>query len=194
MPKGYRKNGSKLGFQLGHHFGFQKGNHPSYEFKKGLVPWNKGIKTGLNPRLSLIMTGRSPSIATRKKLSKSGLGKNKGKKRPDLAKWNKINIKRGKESGNWKGGITKLTIAIRNSFKYRQWRSDVYMRDFWTCQDCFLKGGKLEAHHKDTFSDIMKRNCIQTLQEAFDCEELWNIDNGVTLCVKCHDRCHGKIT
>jgi len=31
-------------FQKGHNFGFQKGVHPPTEFKKGLIPWNKGKK------------------------------------------------------------------------------------------------------------------------------------------------------
>jgi len=45
MPRGIRKDGSKLGFQKGHSFGFQKGcNPPIRAFQEGHIPWNKGKK------------------------------------------------------------------------------------------------------------------------------------------------------
>ncbi len=43
---------------------------------------------------------------------------------------------------NWKGGITPLVTKIRNSDKYIQWRTDVFVRDSFTCQIV----GKLVAH------------------------------------------------
>jgi len=27
---------------------------------------------------------------------------------------------------------------------------------------------------------------LETINEAFACEELWNINNGLTLCLECH--------
>jgi hypothetical protein len=92
----------------------------------------------------------------------------------------------GKNHPNWKGGITPLTKNIRHCFKYRQWISDVFTRDDFTCQDCNIKGGFLHAHHIKQFSIILKENSIKTLEEALNCEELWNINNGITLCKKCH--------
>jgi len=95
----------------------------------------------------------------------------------------------GENHWNWKGGITPLKTKIFSSFKYRQWRSDVFTRDNFTCQECGnKKSGNFEAHHIKSFSDIIKGNNIKTIEEAFSCEELWNINNGITLCVRCHNK------
>lgn len=89
---------------------------------------------------------------------------------------------------NWKGGITPVVMQIRNSLRMRQWISDVFRLDDFTCQDCFARGGKLNAHHLKSFSLIYKENNIKTLQDALDCEELWDLNNGQTLCVDCHKK------
>lgn len=99
--------------------------------------------------------------------------------------------KRGDKSPNWKGGISTIKNQIYHNFKYRQWRSDVFLRDEWTCQECGIKGGfgnKIEAHHLKSLKIIISENNIKTLQEALDCEELWNINNGQTLCKDCHKK------
>jgi len=38
------------------------------------------------------------------------------------------------------------------------------------------------------FGIILKENNIKTFEEALLCEELWNINNGRTLCIKCHKK------
>ena len=89
----------------------------------------------------------------------------------------------------WKGGITPLNNQIRQCFKYRQWRSDVFTRDDFTCQECGKRGGCLEVdHYPKSFSDIFYKNEIKTLEQALDCEEFWNINNGRTLCLNCHKK------
>ncbi len=93
----------------------------------------------------------------------------------------------GSNQGGWKGGITPLTKQIRFSPQYKQWRSDVFKRDNWTCQTCNNRGGNLEAHHIKKFYKILKENNIKTLKQALKCKELWEIDNGVTLCTDCHN-------
>lgn len=96
---------------------------------------------------------------------------------------------RGERSTFWKGGITPIIILARNSFKYRQWRSDIFTRDDFTCQICGKKGCYLEAdHYPKMFSAIFYEYNIKSLQEAIDCEELWNLNNGRTLCKECHDK------
>jgi len=113
---------------------------------------------------------------TKRKISESLIGKYLGEKNP-----------------SWKGGITPLVMQIRNSFKYRQWRSDVFTRDKFNCQMCGdNRGGNLEAHHKKLLTSLIRKYEITTSEEAFCCEELWNINNGVTLCEDCHKEIHKK--
>ena len=96
---------------------------------------------------------------------------------------------RGKQVWSWKGGITSLREQIRSCFKYRQWRSDIFTRDNFTCVICRIRGNYLEAdHYPKTFSEILKEYKITIFEEALNCEELWNINNGRTLCKNCHKK------
>jgi len=110
---------------------------------------------------------------------------NKGKDRPEIS---------GAKNGRWKGGITPLKHRIWASFKSRQWRDDIFTRDCFTCQHCGdNKGGNLNAHHIKPFFSIMQFYEITTIEEALGCEELWNINNGITLCKECHREIHKKV-
>lgn len=106
----------------------------------------------------------------------------------DISNWNK------KENNpNWQGGKTTLTNIIRTSKEQQQWRSDILVRDNWTCQTCGLRGCALNVHHIDELPNIIKNNNIEDWQEAKMCKELWNKDNGVTLCLKCHKLAHREM-
>lgn len=98
-----------------------------------------------------------------------------------------------KNHWNWKEGITPLHLAIRTCVQYRTWRISVFQRDFYTCQHCNQIGHKLNAHHTTRFSKIMEEHNITTLEEALQCEVLWNILNGITLCKKCHKKEHARL-
>jgi len=134
----------------------------------GRTPWNKGKETPIKVR-------EKQRQAKLKKPTRYWLGK----RRKCIA---------GENHYNWKGGISKLAKTIRHSYKYRQWRSDVFTRDNFTCQVCDRRGTYLEAHHLKKFVAILKEYNIKTIDEAFECEELWNINNGITLCLKCHNK------
>ena len=144
--------------------------------KRGNIPWNKGKKLGKNPEHSKRMKGRQSSF----------LGKKHKPESIEKMKKSAIGIHRGDRCGTWKGGITLLSFQIRNSLKYRQWRSDVFTRDTFICQKCGKNHCYFEAHHIKMFSLIMKENNIKSFEEALLCEELWNINNGITLCKDCH--------
>ncbi len=150
----------------------------------------KGILTGKDhPMWGKPSTFKSHTEEAKKKISKGLKGKLKGKHNSLKTEF-KIGDSRlkGINNPNWKGGITSLTRKIRASFKYRLWKSDVFVRDDFTCQECDRRGGYLEAHHSEIiFSDIIEINDIKTFEQAMDCEELWNINNGKTLCKKCHN-------
>jgi len=70
-------------------------------------------------------------------------------------------VVRGKSTKR-NGGCLGLTL----------WRTAVYERDRYTCQRCGAKGGQLNAHHIVPW-------CLSPAQR-------FDIDNGITLCVKCH--------
>lgn len=46
--------------------------------------------------------------------------------------------------------------------------------------------GKTGIYSKKSFSDIIKRNSIDTIEKAINCLELRDLNNGITLCKECH--------
>jgi len=131
--------------------------------------WNKGKKMSLeaiekNRQEKLAhpiryWLGKHLSVETKKKLSISHIGKNKGKKH-----W------------NWQGGKTPRFHHSTSSPQYKKWRSDVFTRDNWTCQTCGIKGcetgGYLVAHHIKSWAKYP--------------ELRFDVNNGITLCLECH--------
>lgn len=70
--------------------------------------------------------------------------------------------------------------------EYIRWRSDVFERDEWTCKTCRKNECYITAHHKKSLHDMIINNEIKTVEQARRCVELWDINNGVTLCEECH--------
>lgn len=145
----------------------KKATQETIEKMKGRIPWNKGTE-GICKAWNKGMVGiQKHSIKTKEKMSEAH---------------------RGEKAYQWKG-LSSVYFLIRNCFKYRQWRSDVFTKDSFTCQDCGdSKGGNLEAHHIEAFYVILEKNNIKTFEEALLCEQLWNINNGRTLCIECHKK------
>jgi hypothetical protein len=155
------------------------------QFIKGNIEgFKKGHKINLGRRWKMKEKFKE-KISLIKIGNKNGRG-NKGRKHtPEEIKKMKA-AESGPNHWHWKGGITKLVNQIRTCLKYRQWRLNVFSRDYFTCANCGQKGGELVAHHIKAFAEIMKEHNIKTLQEALECEELWDIENGITLCEECH--------
>jgi len=154
-------------------------------FQKGLVPWNKDKKASKETRrkLSESHKGKKFSEEHKRKISLANKGKPKSKEH--------ILKITGKNHYNWKEGITSLGQQIRQCFKYRLWRSDCFHRDNFTCQRCGKRGGELSVdHYPKMFSVIIEEYKIKSLEEALNCEELWDINNGLTVCWNtiCHPR------
>ncbi len=74
----------------------------------------------------------------------------------------------------WRGGVTPEHDKIRHSAQYYEWREAVYKRDNYTCQECGARGVRLQADHIKPF--------------AYFSELRFDINNGRTLCVPCHEQ------
>lgn len=86
---------------------------------------------------------------------------------------------------NFYRGATELNKLLRQTAEYRIWRKSVFERDAYKCQLCSV-GGKLNADHIKPFAVILAENNLKTLDDALNCSELWNMENGRTLCIPCH--------
>lgn len=87
---------------------------------------------------------------------------------------------RGPNSVNWIHSRTmEERIKDRRYPEYYEWRRQVFERDDYTCQICGLRGGRLNAHHIQSFAKFPE---LRT-----------DLTNGVTLCKDCHSTYHRKI-
>ena len=99
----------------------------------------------------------------------------------------------GEKNHAWRGGISPLYESVRSTSKYLDWRDAVYKRDNYTDVITGEKGnGNLNAHHIVPFAEIMRKNNITTLEEAFACAELWDVNNGITMIDKNHIAYHAR--
>lgn len=111
----------------------------------------------------------------------------------------------GKNSHLWKGGISPLAMAIRNSLYSATWRTGVFKRDIYVCQECGVHNNDLRSHHIRPFKDILQeflqmysqfsviddRDTLIRLAESY--EPFWDIDNGKTFCRDCHKKEHSEV-
>ena len=70
-----------------------------------------------------------------------------------------------------------LHLSQRKCLDYKIWRKKVFIRDNFTCKCCGSKK-RLNAHHKLSYK------IYNTLR--------FDVDNGITLCERCHSKFHGK--
>ena len=107
-------------------------------------------------------------ISSKTEFKKGHIPFNKGK--PHLVREN---------NPNWKGGIIPEQNALRQTYKYKNWRKAVFERDNYTCRECGAKSSKnnkvyLEPHHIKPF--------------ALYPELRFEVFNGLTLCYDCHQK------
>jgi 5-methylcytosine-specific restriction endonuclease McrA len=130
--------------------------------------------------------GKKRSAATRKLISEVQIGR---KHKPETIEkfkgripWNKgmRGYKSGANHYRWKPDRTpKLNSwQLKGSTEYKGWRTLVFNRDSYMCQECGQQGGDLEAHH------------IVPVRTAPD--KIYIVANGITLCRPCHLKTLGK--
>lgn len=84
-----------------------------------------------------------------------------------------------------RGRKSKIRNLIDKTKKYKEWRTKVFTRDNYKCILCNKKGS-LEADHIKPLSFIIKENNIKSYKDSLKVVELWDINNGRTLCISCH--------
>lgn len=114
--------------------------------------------------------------------------------------------------------LKKIENRIRSKGKFWRWRDACKERDHSTCQDCGINEEEIEkdkpkipqkptakfwkkytkywithnihVHHKKPIHEIIIENNLKTHKYFNECKELWNLNNGVTLCQNCHRKKH----
>lgn len=82
----------------------------------------------------------------------------------------------GENHWNWQGGKSKENDE-HDSNEYKQWRLAVYQKDKYQCIKCGSKE-RINAHHIFAWK--------------YYPEKRYDVDNGITLCEKCHIQIHQK--
>jgi len=153
-----------------------KGHTTSQETRDKISNSEKGkrLSTKTKKKISKATKGMKRSAETCKRIGEGHKGISPSKEtRRKLSE-----AQKGDKSWHWKGGISKESHLIRCGIEFRLWREAIFARDNWICQKCDTRGGTLHPHHILNFADYP--------------EVRFAIDNGITLCKKCHKEFHNK--
>ena len=148
---------------------------------KNNIPWNKGKKGWFPHEKRPFVKGHIPWNKGLHVQTNTG----------------KSHFKKGQKPALWKGGISSLQSRIYSSPQNKLWREEIFRRDKWICQTCGFKGD-LEAHHIIPMNQILKRVMIEGVSKddkfllAMSIPELFDINNGITLCKDCHYSKHKR--
>lgn len=131
---------------------------------------NPSKKPEVREKIRQIMKGKSLEISKRMKDLKIRPPSNKG---VPMTSEQKEKIRKARIAY-----FDRIGRKISRPYKkhigteYKIWRKSVFERDKYICQVCFKKGVELVAHHILSWSKFQDKR--------------FDINNGLTLCVKCH--------
>lgn len=127
-----------------------------------------------------VLSSQQISIRNLSDCHKGQIAWNKGRQWSQEIK-KKISLKAqnrfGSKNSNWKGGKAWKADRRRNLKVVKEWRKKCLELDKFQCAWCTSKK-RLEVNH------------IIPIRQIQDIELLCDIDNGITLCRKCHQKIH----
>lgn len=80
-----------------------------------------------------------------------------------------------------------LRKDIEEMPKYQNWRQQVFTKFGSRCEICNLTKN-LQIHHRKSLYSIIQDNEVKDKFQAFECIQLWDVDNGAVLCTQCHEQ------
>ncbi len=78
----------------------------------------------------------------------------------------------------WKDGKSMDRERARYGHDLKVWREQVYKRDEYKCRHCGATG-ELQAHHIEPWAACRESRFV--------------VNNGLTLCIPCHSKIHGRV-
>lgn len=96
---------------------------------------------------------------------------------------NQLLIEKQKATEKYK----ELRTEIERMPKYSSWKRAVLEKIGEKCEICGSINN-LEIHHRKSFGSIVRMYKIDTIIKAFECDLLWDINNGSVLCKECHEK------
>lgn len=171
---------------------------------KNSIPWNKGKKMSEKIRAnnSLAMKKRWTDIRNNggKTICLSGIHPLKGKKGTRLGMMtpleSRIKQSLAKTGKTFFDGFFNerqtISFKIRQIIEYKSWRLSIIERDNSQCVFCGCDENLQVDHHPMSLGEIVKRFHIETIEQARNCEILWDIKNGRVLCKPCHEEIHPR--
>lgn len=82
----------------------------------------------------------------------------------------------------------ELRRQIEQMPEYNKWRDAVLTKNDRICSVCGSNNAIEVDHRYYSFYSIVRRNNLKTVIDAYECKELWDINNGAPLCKQCHDQ------
>jgi hypothetical protein len=144
-------------------------------------PRGKGLPSKINASHLPSWEGKKHTEETKKKMSRIAIESGRVPYDPKIGSYMKG--RKGKNTPNWKGGITPERQAVYSSGPWVESVKGVWVRDKAICQRCGKNHN--ETKNRGTFH-------IHHVV-SFEVKELrTSVDNLILLCAKCHRWVHGK--
>jgi len=87
--------------------------------------------------------------------------------------------------------MKELIQKIRKCKRTLSWKKQILKRDEYNCNVCGAIE-LLQVHHKQGVAEIIKRYKLKTIADALDCDVLFDLNNGETLCETHHKGEHNE--